>query len=360
MASEQVQPYAGQTEVVPNGAASQGDGGGAPDPGAAPRGRSSVVPILRTTFYKLRRLAAVLLLVTFATFALLDLLPGDPAVAIVGEGGTPEQIERVRQDLELDRPMPVRYVSWLGDVATGDLGRSHRTGQPVWQAIEQRLPVSLQLMAVAQILALAFALPLGIAAAYRPGSFLDRASMGSGYALVAMPPFILGMLLIVIFSGWLGVLPATGFVRVSGDLWGNFRTSLLPSVTLAAGLMAVYQQLLRADMILTLQKDYVLMAKAKGLRTWHILLRHALRPSSFSLVTLAGLNMGRLIGGSVIVEVLFAIPGIGQLMVQSIYTRDFIMLQGLILLVSVAYVAINMLVDLLYTILDPRVRPNAS
>lgn len=326
--------------------------------GGPSRSRRSAGPILRTMASKIWRLLVVLFLVSFATYALVDLLPGDPAIAILGEGATEEQLQIVRDDLELDRPMPVRYVAWLGDVVTGDLGNSYRTNQPVWEAIQQRIPVSFELMAIAQVMALVFALPLGIAAAHRPGGWIDRASMSSGYGLIAMPPFILGMLLIVIVSGWLGWLPAAGYVRLTENPMDNLRTVIMPSFTLAASLMAVYQQLLRADMIGTLQKDYVLMAKAKGLTTRHILLRHALRPSSFSLVTLAGLNMGRLIGGSVIVEVLFAIPGVGQLMVQSIYTRDFLVLQGVILLVAVAYVVVNMLVDLAYTILDPRVRAN--
>lgn len=302
----------------------------------------------------------MLLLVTFATFYLIDLLPGDPALVILGEGATPGQIALVRNDLQLDRPVLVRYVLWLGDVVTGDLGRSYRTGQPVWEAIQQRLPVSIEIMALAQLFALIVAVPLGISAAYRPGGTLDRLSMTTSFGLVAMPHFILGMLLILLFSGYLGILPATGFVRISEDIVGNLRSALLPSLTLGTGLIAVYQQLLRADMIATLQQDYILMAKSKGLQTKHILVRHALRPSSFSLLTLAGVNIGRLIGGSVIVESLFAIPGLGQLMVQSVYTRDFILLQGAIVLTATAYVVINMLVDILYAVLDPRVRHETS
>ncbi|MEX2627507.1 MAG: ABC transporter permease [Ilumatobacteraceae bacterium] len=305
---------------------------------------------------QLRHVVVVLFIVTFLTFILIDLLPGDPAVTLIGDTAQPEQIEAVRAELGLDDPVYVRYVSWLGDVAQGDLGRSFRTSQPVSDSLAQRIPVSLELMALAQIISLVIAVPLGIYSAYRPGRFVDRSSMTTGFGMIAMPPFVAALLLILMFASWLGWLPSSGYVRLSENPLGNLETMFLPALTLAVGQIAVYQQLLRADMIATLQEDYVMMAKSKGLPTWHILLRHALRPSSFSLITLAGVNMGRLISGAVIVEVIFAIPGIGQGLVQSIYNRDFIILQGMLLFTATAYVLVNLAVDLLYAVLDPRAR----
>ncbi len=311
---------------------------------------------MSTLLRQLRHVVIVMFIVTFLTFILIDLLPGDPAIALIGETAQPEQIEAVRAELGLDDPVYVRYVSWLGDVVQGDLGRSFRTNQPVVDSLTQRIPVSLELMALAQIISLVIAVPLGIYSAYRPGRVVDRSSMTAGFGMIAMPPFVAALLLILIFASWLGWLPSSGYVRLTEDVFGNVKSLLLPAVTLAIGQVAVYQQLLRADMIATLQEDYVMMAKSKGLPTWHILLRHALRPSSFSLITLAGVNMGRLISGAVIVEVIFAIPGIGQALVQSIYNRDFIILQGMLLFTAAAYVFVNLAVDLMYAVLDPRAR----
>jgi peptide/nickel transport system permease protein len=305
---------------------------------------------------RLASLVIVLLIVTFFTFVLIDFLPGDPAVALLGEGATPDQIARVHDQLGLDRRLPVRYVSWLGDAVTGDLGRSFRTNQSVTDGLAQRIPVSLELMALAQVFSLLIAVPLGIYTAYRPNRLVDKVSRAFGFGLIAMPPFLFALLLILLFSTKLGWLPSSGYTRLTDDLGGNLKTLVLPALTLAVGQVAVYQQLLRADMMATLQEDFVLMAKAKGLPTRHILLRHALRPSSFSLVTLAGINIGRLIGGAVIVEVIFAVPGIGQMLIQSIYNRDFIVLQGALLFTATAYVLINLLIDLLYVGLDPRAR----
>lgn len=305
---------------------------------------------------RLLSLVIVLIIVTFVTFVLIDFLPGDPAVALVGESATPEQVENVRAQLGLDDPLPQRYLNWLGDVLTGDLGRSFRTGQSVSEALAQRVPVSLELMALSMIFSLVLAVPLGIYTAYRPNRGVDKVSRTIGFGLIAMPPFVFALLLILLFATKLHWLPSSGYVRFTDDPIENLKTLILPATTLAIGQLAVYQQLLRADMMATLQEDYILMAKSKGLPTRHILLRHALRPSSFSLVTLAGVNIGRLIGGAVIVEVIFAIPGIGQMLVQSIYTRDFIVLQGALLFTAVAYVVINLMIDLLYVGLDPRAR----
>jgi peptide/nickel transport system permease protein len=302
-------------------------------------------------------LLLVLLAVTFLSFVVVDLLPGDAAVVVAGDNATPEQVQQVREQLGLERPMLVRYADWLGGVLHGDLGHSFRTGQPVAQALAERIPVSFEITVIAQLLALLVAVPLAVYSAYRPGRVVDRTSMTLGFGAAAMPQFVFGMVLIVIFAGGLSsVLPATGYTGLFEDPLGNLRSIVLPCLTLMIAEAAVYRQLLRSDMLSTLREDFILMARSKGLRPRAILLRHALRPSSFSLITLSGLNIGRLLGGTVIVETLFAIPGLGQMIVQSVFNRDYLLLQGALLFVAVAYVVINMLIDLLYLVLDPRVR----
>ncbi len=309
---------------------------------------------------RLTHLLLVLVAVTFLSFVVVDLLPGDAAVVVAGDNATPEQVQQVREQLQLDRPLVVRYVDWLGGVATGDLGQSFRTGQPVAEALAQRIPVSFEITIIAQVLALLVAVPLAVYSAYRPGRLLDRTSMTVGFGAAAMPQFVLGMVLIVLFAGgFSSILPATGFTPFLEDPLENLRSIVLPCLTLMVAEAAVYRQLLRSDMISTLQEDFILMARSKGLSPRRILLRHALRPSSFSLITLSGLNIGRLLGGAVIVETLFAIPGLGQMIVQAVFNRDYMLLQGALLFVAVAYVVINMLIDLLYLFLDPRVRRDA-
>jgi peptide/nickel transport system permease protein len=311
---------------------------------------------MRSRLTKLATALITLFIVSLAVYSLQELLPGDPAVAILGEHATPETIATVRADLALDDPFLVRYAAWLSNAVHFDLGRSYRTGVPVAEEILNRLPITLELMILAQLIALALAIPLGTFAAYRARSRFDRFSTGAAFGLVSVPEFVMGLLLIYYLALGLGLFPATGWVPLTQSPVENLRHALLPALTMALPVMAIYQRLLRSDMTATLQEDYITMAQSKGLSTPHILFRHALRPSSFSLVTLAGINTGRLIGGSVIVEVLFAVPGIGQLMVQSIFLRDFITLQGTVIFVAAAYILINSLVDLAYGFIDPRVR----
>jgi peptide/nickel transport system permease protein len=334
--------------------------GGPTPPGTPAKPAGSRRPALRRIRKRVVHLLIVLLAVTFLSFVVVDLLPGDDAVVVAGDNATPEQVQQVRVDLQLDRPLLVRYVDWLGGVVTGDLGRSFRTGQPVVEALAQRIPVTFEITIIAQLLALLIAIPLAVYSAYRPGRLVDRASMTIGFGAAAMPTFVFGMVLIVLFAGGVSsILPATGYVGFFEDPLGNLRSIVLPCLTLMIAEAAVYRQLLRSDMISTLQEDFILMARSKGLGPRTILMRHALRPSSFSLITLSGVNIGRLLGGTVIVETLFAIPGLGQLIVQAVFNRDYMILQGALLFVAVAYVVINMLIDLLYLALDPRVRRDA-
>lgn len=300
--------------------------------------------------------AAVLLLVTMATTLLLNLTPGDPAYVILGEHASPQQVQQVHHDLGLDRPLPVRYLAWLGAIGHGDFGTSVRTRQPVLQAIAERLPVTGELAALALLLALLASIPLGIYTAYRADGIGDRLT-GFGVSLfISSPAFLTGLFLSYFLALRLGILPVTGWTPFATNPFENLHHVLLPAITLALAEVAIFTRVLRADLIATLQEDFILAARAKGLPTRRILVRHALRPSSFSLVTLAGLSLGRLLGGAVIVETLFALPGVGQLLVQSIITKDLVLVQGIVAFVALAYVVINALVDALYAYLDPRVR----
>lgn len=316
---------------------------------------------MRAVTRRLVPLLLTLVAVSFLTFLLTSLLPGDPAVQILGpQGATPTAVAKVRSDLRLDDPLLVRYVHWVGDVSHGDLGRSYRTGQEVRTAIGERLPVTLEVGGLAIVLALVGAVPLGMLSAYRAGGAVDRVVTGTSFALLAVPSFMMAILLILVFAEQLGWLPATGWVRLSDDVVGNVKGAILPALSISIGELAVYTRLLRSDMIATLQEDYISLARAKGMPTPWILLRHALRPSSFSLLTVVGLQIGAIMSGSVLVETLFALPGVGRLLVDSIYQRDLVMVQGIALCVAVSYVVVNVAVDIVYSYLDPRIRRGRS
>jgi peptide/nickel transport system permease protein len=308
--------------------------------------------LARRLFYLLPVLFAVSLL----TFLIASLLPGDLAYVILGDQATPEKVAALRHDMGLDQPIWWRYLGWLGHVLEGDFGRSFRTGQTVLQAVAERLPVSFELMLLAELGALAIGIPLAIACAVRSGSAFDRFVTGTAFSMLSLPAFLSAILLIYFFAVELRWLPATGYVPFSEDPLGNLRCFVLPALTLALGEWPVLMRVLRSDMIATLQEDYIAMARAKGLKPSRILLVHALKPSSLTLVTVTGINIGRLMGGTVIVESIFALPGIGRLLLGSIYTRDLIILQGVVLCVAVGYVLINFIVDMLYAMLDPRIR----
>lgn len=306
---------------------------------------------------KLPWLLGTLFAVSFFTFMLVSLLPGDPAVMILGAGGvSPEAIAQLRLELGLDRPLVMRYFDWLGSALSGDLGRSPMTGQSVTDAILSRLPVTVQLGVMAIVIALALAIPLAMVSAYFAGSRLDRSISGIGFALMSVPGFMMAIFLILIFAVGLGWFPATGWVSLSDSPAGNLRSAILPALSLAMIELALYMRLLRTDLIDTLQQDYITLARAKGLPNWLILTRHALRPSSFSLMTVVGLQLGGVISGAIIVEEIFALPGVGRLLYQSILQRDLLMVQGIVLFIATAYVVVNFLVDLCYSLLDPRVR----
>lgn len=301
-------------------------------------------------------LIPVLLVVTFFSFYLTSLLPGDPALAVLGPGATQTAIDQERQQLGLDQPILQRYGHYLDNVAHGNLGASATTKQAVTTQLAQRLPVTLELLVLSQIIAFAVSVPLAVLAARRPGSLLDRVSTGGAFGLLAIPGFMLGVLLVYLFAVKWQLFPASGFTRLTADPIQNLKDMVLPSVTLGLGSVAVYLRVLRSDMISTLQQDYITMARAKGMSQRWILLRHALRPSTFSLMTVAGLNIGALIGGALVIEQVFSLPGIGTLLVVSIGQRDYLTVQGVTLVVAAGYVLVNFLVDVLYGVADPRVR----
>ena len=311
---------------------------------------------MRYVLKRVRRLVVVIFAVTLFTFLLVNVLPGDVAYDIAGQDASEEEVQAIRADLGLDRPVMVRYVEWLGDFVQGDWGRSFRTDEPVVEAILSRFPVSLELMLVAQVFALILAVPFGIIAAYRAGRTTDRAIATAGFMSLSIPSFMAAILLILIVSLNLGWLPTSEYEPLSEGLWANLRAFILPALAIAMAEWVILMRVLRADMIGVLQQDYISLARAKGLPVWHVILRHALKPASFSMITVLGLQIGNLVGGSIIIESIFALPGVGRLLINAIYARDFIVVQGVVVFIAFAYVMVNFIVDLLYAVIDPRIR----
>ncbi|MET0159622.1 MAG: ABC transporter permease [Acidimicrobiales bacterium] len=305
---------------------------------------------------KVVQLAAVLVLVTFLTFLLLNLLPGGPETAALGIGADEETQAEFRAEQNLDDPLLVRYANWLGGIFEGDFGDSLIRNVPVTDLLGQRLTPTLQLIFYSTLLALLISVPMGVLTAYKADSWFDKSANTFAFGLLSVPSFILGVLLVFLFSIRLGWLPATGYVPFGEDPVEHFRRMILPTIALAAGQIAVYMRLLRTDMISTLQEDFIGVARAKGMPTRRVLVSHALRPSSFSLLTVVAINMGQLIGGTIVIERIFAIAGLGGLLVESIFTRDYLVVQGCIVIVAVGFVLVNFIVDVLYAVLDPRIR----
>jgi peptide/nickel transport system permease protein len=316
--------------------------------------------IVRTVLNRVVKLLAVVLIVSFLTFLLTKLLPGSPVNVILGsEASNPELRSALEAELGLDDPLHEQYLGYMEGVVTEfDLGRSYSLDIPTTTFLAQRLPASLQLMLMAQAISLAISVPLALFSAYRANSRADKLITAGTFGLISLPGFALAVILVYLFAIQLGWFPAIGYDRITGPdgLRANLESVALPVAVLCAGLTAVYTRLLRSDLIATLQEDFVLMARSKGLPTWHILLRHALRPSSFSLLTVFAINFGTLIGGTVIVETFFGIPGVGELAARSIAQREYLVVQGVVLVIAVAFVMVNFIADLLYSVLDPRVR----
>ena len=298
----------------------------------------------------------VLLLVSAVIFSLLHLTPGDPVVVMLGEEATPEARDALRRELGLDRPLPLQYAAWLSRVVQGDLGRSIRTNQPVSDAILQRLPVTVQLSVLAMVIALVIAIPTGIIAAARRNSRADIAVTVFSLLGVSMPNFLLAVLLIFVFSLQLRLLPPIGYVNPFEDLGANLRAMIMPAITLGVLVAAVVARQTRSSLLEVLGQDYVRTAWAKGLREAVVLRRHALRNSLIPVVTVIGLRLGDLLGSAIVTETIFALPGVGRLVVDSIYQRDFPLVQGVVLYLALIFLVVNLVVDLLYAYLDPRIR----
>ncbi len=307
---------------------------------------------------RLVRLVVTLFVVSLFSFFLLDLLPGDTCRSVLPPDAQndPAVYQRCRDDLRLDDSIVVRYADWAAGAVRLDLGFSYVKKVDVIELIRDKIPVTFELALVSVGMALVASLPLGVFAAYREGRLTDRFVSGLTLTFLSIPAFVVGLYLIVIFAVKLGKLPATGWTRPTESILENIRTVILPASSLALAEIAVYIRLIRADMIGTLQEDYIFTAKAKGISNMRVLFRHALRPSSLSLITVVGLNIGTLLGGTVVIEQLFAIPGLGRTLFEAVTQRDYLVVQGIAVLLSAIYVMINFFVDLIYMVVDPRIR----
>lgn len=313
--------------------------------------------------FLLRRIVAVLpvlFVVSLVVFLILRLAPGDPAAVIAGNSATNEDIAKIQVQLGLDRPIPVQYGIWMGNVFQGDLGFSYYLNKPVTELIGQRVEPTLALAFGTVILAILIAVPLGTLAAWRMGGWLDRLLSGFSVAGFSVPVFVIGYLLIYLFAIRLEWLPVQGYKSLSGPSaagpWAWMRQLILPWMTLAMIYVALIARVTRASVSEALTEDYIRTARAKGITESAVLLRHALANAAVPIVTVVGIGIALLIGGVVVTETVYAIPGLGSLTVDAVLNRDFPVIQGLVLLFSVSYVLINLLVDLSYLVLDPRIR----
>ncbi len=306
---------------------------------------------------KLVELAFVLLVVSFLSFMLLSLVPGNPELQILGENATPESLAELREELGLDDPLVTRYGRWLGDVLQGDLGRSERLNQDVADTLKEKLPVTLQLGFLAIFFGIFFSIPLGILAAWRAGGRADQVITTVSFGVLALPSFLVAIGLLIIFAVQWNVLPAApAWVPLTESPFTNLRNVILPVSAMAIGEVAVLTRVLRSDMIETLQSDFISAARAKGLSNRFILVRHALPSSLMSILTLIGLQIAGAMTGAVVIEQIFGLPGIGSMLVIAISTRDLVLVQGTVLVIAAAYVIVNSIVDVTYQLADPRLR----
>lgn len=325
-------------------------------------GRSRAValvtsPSLRLIGRRLLTAVPILLGVSILSFWVLNLIPGNAAQQLLGAEATPEQVAQLEQRLGLDEPAVSRYLHWLGGALTGDLGASLSSNQPVTDLLWGHLAVTGELVLLSFVFSLGLAVPVALLAAYRPNSFFDRLSMIVSIGGLSVANYVLALLLVLVFAVRLAMFPAIGFVPLGESVGGNLRSLVLPAVAIAFPLFCFYTRFLRGDLVDQLQgEDYIVTARAKGIGTWQVLFRHAFRNSVFGLITVVGLNLGTLIGATVIIEQIFALPGLGQLILQAINARDFVVVQACVVVFAVVAVLANLLADLLYAVLDPRIR----
>jgi peptide/nickel transport system permease protein len=309
--------------------------------------------------YLLRRTAAALLalwLASMIVFAGVRALPGDAALALAGEERTPEALAEIREKYGLDDPIPVQYIRWAGLALRGDLGESVRTGLDVGQTIVDKLPITLELAVLSVLVGVLIGIPAGVFAAARRGGFADYVSNAVGLAGLSIPNFWLGLVLILLLAIQVQIFPASGYVPFLEDPLGNLYAMILPSFVLGSGLAAVIMRQMRSSMLEALDTDYVRTARAKGLSEWSVVGTHAFRNSLITVVTVIGLQLGLLISGAVVTEQIFVIPGFGNLIVSAVFQRDLPMIQGAVLVAAAGYIVINLLVDIVYSLLNPRIR----
>jgi peptide/nickel transport system permease protein len=297
----------------------------------------------------------VVFVLSLGVFLMLHLTPGDPVQIMLGQDATPEAIAALRSELGLDQPLPIQYVRWVGNALRGDLGRSIRTNEPVTEAIVQRLPVTIELSIIALVISLAIGLPAGIVAATHRNGSLDVASTGVALLGVSLPNFFLGILLILLLAQWLRWVPPSGFTPFIQDPVMNLKQMLMPAIALGAALSGIVARLMRSSLLEVLDADYMRTARSKGLVESKVIVGHGLRNALLPVVTVVGLQVGALLGGTILIETIFALPGIGRLAVDSIFARDFPIVQGVVLFLALVRVVSNLVADLLYGRLDPRI-----
>jgi peptide/nickel transport system permease protein len=309
--------------------------------------------------YIFRRVLAtlpVMAIVALFVFSLLYIAPGDPAVVIAGDQASPADVERIRQSLGLDQPFLVQFGTWLGHILRGDLGTSIFTNLPVTAMIAQRIEPTLSLMAITLVLTILVAVPLGVVAAWKAGSLVDRAIMAFAVFGFSLPVFVVGYVLAYVFALELEWLPVQGYTPLARGFWPWLENLILPSIALGCVYIALIARITRASMLEVLQQDYIRTARAKGLGQGGILFVHALKNAAVPIVTVIGIGIALLIGGAVVTESVFAIPGLGRLTVDAILRRDYPVIQGIVLLFSFVYVLVNLMIDVTYTLIDPRIR----
>lgn len=309
--------------------------------------------------YILKRILSlipVLFIVSLVIFLLVHITPGDPASIILGVDASEEQKIELRQQLGLDRPIHEQYISWIGSAIKGDFGDSYFLRQPVTTAIFNHLRPTLSLAIFAQIITIVIAIPLGIAAARRRGSLADQGIMGVSLLGMSIPSFLLGLLLILLFGVKLGWLPTSGYQGIETGFWNHMKFLIMPAISLGAIQAALVSRMTRTSMLEVLGSDYIKTARAKGVKNRVLVYKHALRNAFLPILTVIGQTFGVLVAGAVVTEAIFNIPGIGQLIVNSVERRDYTVIQGVVLFVTLSYVFINLIIDLLYGLIDPRVR----
>jgi len=294
--------------------------------------------------------------ISLLVFGVTYLIPGDPALIMAGSEATPEVVANLRQQWGLDQPVYIRYLSWLGNIARGNLGDSYFSRQTVLQLVGNALPVTVELAILSLLVAVLIAIPTGIVSAVKAGSWFDVAAAALGFIGLSIPSFWLGIMLIYVFAVYLQLLPAGGFTPLSAGVWPNLQSMILPSIALGTFASTQLMRYLRASLLDVLHADYVRTSRAKGLRERSVLLRHAVRNALIPFTTVLGVQMGYLLGGTVIAESVFALPGIGRLVLSAVLNRDYQVATGIIFLIATAFVLINLLVDMIYPVLDPRVR----